>query len=94
MFKKLNQFKQMKKVYSMLSKESVKAEGAGGKIVIEMNGAFQIINVSVDESLLDVNKKKDIEKGIKQAMQEAIKQLFKKLAEKKDAFSDLQGLGM
>lgn len=94
MFKKLNQFKEMKKVYNTLSQEAVEASGAGGKIQITMNGAFQVTNVTVDESLLDPSKKSDVEKGIKDAVGDAVKKIFKKLAEKKDTFAGLSGMQM
>lgn len=91
MFNKLNQFKEMKKIYTALSQEVVQAKGAKGRINITMNGAFQITNVSVDPELLVPEQKKVVEDGIKEAMTEAIKQIFQKLSEKKDTFAGLAG---
>lgn len=94
MFKKLNQFKEMKKVYTALSQEAVEATGADGKIKINMNGAFQVTSVHVDDSLLDASKKSEVEKGIKDAVGDAVKKIFKKLADKKDTFAGLAGMEM
>lgn len=92
MFNKLNQFKQLKKVYNTLSQEVVEATGAGGRIKITMNGAFQISNVFVDPELLSSDQQDKIQKGIKEAMTDAITKIFKKLADKKEAFSGLGNL--
>jgi len=91
MFKKLNQFKELKKVYNTLTQETVEATGASGKIKINMNGAFQITNVTVDPSLLAPEQQATVEKGIKEAMTQAVQEIFKKLADKKDTFANLAG---
>lgn len=92
MFKKLTQFKEMKKIYTALSQEVVTATGAGGKIKITMNGAFQVTDVNVDPTLLEISKKSEIEKGIKDAIGESVQNIFKKLADKKDTFAGLTGM--
>lgn len=79
MFNKLKQFKDLKKQASNLknsmSQETVSGEALGGDIKITMDGNQEIQNVEINESLLSLENKEDIEKGIKDAFSKANKEL-------------------
>ena len=91
MFNKLKQFKDMrenaKKAQTILSGETVNGQGAWGKVTIDMTGAFEVKDVHIDVSLL--NKKEELEKGVKDAIADAVKKVQFVLFKKR---KDLEGL--
>lgn len=86
MVSKLKQFKdlrdQAKTVQSVLSKETVHADGAGGKVNIVMDGNQKIMSLDIDEGILNVSGKKTIEKGVIEAVESATKKIQKIMAKK------------
>lgn len=92
MFKKLNQFKEMTKIYKSLSKETIEIEAAGGQVKLTFNGAFQVTNVTVDPALLTADNKKTMEKAIKTIFEKGIQKGFKKIADNKELFAGMQGM--
>ena len=91
MFNKLKQFKDMrqnaKKAQTILSAETVHGQGAWGKVTIDMTGAFEVKDVHIDVSLLE--KKEELEKGVKDAIADAVKKVQFVLFKKR---KDLEGL--
>jgi hypothetical protein len=92
MFNKLKEFKDMrssaKKAQEILSSETITGQGAWGKVMIEMNGTFEIKKVTIDETL--VGKKEDLENGVKDAMTDAVKKVQFVLFKKRKELEDLQ----
>lgn len=87
MFQKLKQYKdlrdQSKQAQSVLEKELVHADAAGGKVAVVIDGNQKIVSINIDESLMAPQHKLTVEKGIKDAIEDAMKKLqrimFKKI---------------
>lgn len=96
MFNKLKQFKdlrsQAKQLQSALGEEKVEAEKGGVKIV--MDGNQEIVFVDVNESLLSPEKKKDLEKAIKDANSAAIEKTKRVMAHKMQSMGGLDQFGL
>lgn len=79
MFNKMKQFKDLRKqaktLESTLAQETAEGRGAGGNVVITMNGNQQITNVFIDPALLTPDSKTRIESGIKEALVDANKKV-------------------
>ncbi len=92
MFNKLKEFKDMrssaKKAQEILAAETITGQGAWGKVLIEMNGTFEIKKVTIDDALLA--KKEDLENGVKDAMTDAVKKVQFVLFKKRKELEDLQ----
>jgi DNA-binding protein YbaB len=92
MFNKLKQFKDMrssaKKAQNILGAETVTGQGAWGKVLIKMNGTFEVQNVSIDEAL--VGKKQELENGVKDAVADAVKKIQFVLFKKRKELEGLQ----
>lgn len=86
MFQKLKQYKDLrdtaKQAQSVLSKETVHADAAGGKIGVVMDGNQKILSIDIDDSLLSPDNKKRIEDGIKEAIENAMKKLQRIMMQK------------
>jgi len=93
MFNKLKQFqdlrKQAKQLKSSMSEETITGEALGGEVKIIMDGNQEIKNVEIDESLLSVENKERLEKGIMEAFASAVKGL-QSLMMKKMQSGDIQ----
>ena len=92
MFNKLKEFKDMrssaKKAQEILSNETVTGQGAWGKVMIEMNGTFEIKKVTIDDTL--IGKKTELESGVKDAMTDAVKKVQFVLFKKRKELEELQ----
>lgn len=64
----------------------------GGLVKITLNGKMEIVNISIDETLLDPNKAKELKKGILKAHRNATKKIQKELAKTMDMSQILGGL--
>jgi DNA-binding YbaB/EbfC family protein len=86
MFNKLKQFKdlrdQAKEWQEKLGKESVSAQGAGGKVVMTMDGNLTMTGLAIDDELLAVEMKEKLQSGIKEAHKEAMKKIQQIMAMK------------
>ena len=82
MFNKLKQFKDMrdqaKHMKDMLDDVIVVGSGAGGKVLITLNGSHEVKGVKI-EAGLDTAK---IESGVKDALEDANKKLQSELMKK------------
>ena len=102
MFEKLKQYKdlrqQAKQVQSQLSQEVVHAQALSGQLAIVMDGNQKILSVDVNESLLNPDKKKHLEDGIKDlfdnAHSELQKVMMKKMKQGDLKMPDMSSLGM
>lgn len=94
MFNKLKQIKDLKdkakKLKSKLSEVEVTGKGLGGQISITMNGAQEILNVSIEDAVLKPENKSKVEDGVKAAFKDAHKQVQKKLMSQVGSLDDLQ----
>ena len=86
MLSKLKQYKdlrsQAKSVQSVLSEETVHADGAGGKVNIVMDGNQKIMSLDIDESLLAPEHKEKIQQGVIDAIAASTKKIQKVMAKK------------
>jgi DNA-binding YbaB/EbfC family protein len=98
MFSKLKQFKDIrdkaKGLQSQLAAEKFEGSGAWGKVHVTINGNQEIEEVTIDDSLLAPNKKKDLESGIKDAHKDANNKARKKIAEIMKASGDFDIPGL
>lgn len=86
MFEKIKQLKQLRdqagQMKAALSKETVQADSAHGKISVVMDGNQEILALNIDKEMLAPDKKVETEKAIKEAANEAIKKSQKAMAQK------------
>ncbi|MEK7073690.1 MAG: YbaB/EbfC family nucleoid-associated protein [Patescibacteria group bacterium] len=82
MFSKLKQFKQAKELHSKLSGERTEGSGGWGKVKMTMNGAMEVISVSVDPELLTPVSKEKLEAAIKEAGTNAVRSALQIMAKK------------
>lgn len=102
MFEKLKQYKdlrhQAKQVQNQLSQETVHAQALSGQLAIVMDGNQKVLSVNVDESLLNADKKKRLEDGIKDLFDNAHsdlqKVMMKKMKQGDLKMPDMSKLGM
>lgn len=102
MFSKLKQFKdlrqQAKQMQSQLSQESFTGEALSGRLKMTMDGTQKVLAVSVDPGLLNPDKQKTMEDGIKDLVENTLHQMQKSLSKKMRAgelkMPDMSGLGM
>ncbi len=96
MFNKLKQFKdlrsQAKQLQNALKEERVEVEKSGVKII--MDGNQEIIFIDVDEKLLSIEKKKELEKAIKEANSAAIEKTKRIMAYKMQSMGGLDQFGL
>lgn len=93
MFNKLKQFKEMrdegKKMKAMLDEVVIVGSGAGGKVMITMNGSHEVLGVSIEEGL----DKTRTEQGVKEAITDVNKKLQTELMKKMQAMGGMGALG-
>ncbi|MFA5946096.1 MAG: YbaB/EbfC family nucleoid-associated protein [Patescibacteria group bacterium] len=93
MFQKLKQFKDMrdesKKMKAMLDEIVIVGSGAGGKVMITMNGSHEVMGVTIEDGL----EKARIEQGVKEAMADVNKKLQGELMKKMQAMGGLGAIG-
>lgn len=90
-----NLLKQAQKMQAELAKAEVAlkskeydASVGGGALTIKMNGAFEVLNVSIDAEILEADNKEMIEEMISMAIQEVAQ---KASTEKDKVMSQLTG---
>lgn len=99
MFDKAKQLYDLQKKARAIQKElketEVEAKAANGLVTVVFNGEQHITEVSIDESLLKAENKKDLEKALQQAIAEAISRVQAIASEKMKAIAgDLNIPGM
>ena len=102
MFEKLKQYKdlrsQAKQMRNKLSQEVIHAQALSGKLQITLDGNQKVLAVNVDQELLNVDKKKKLEDGIKDLFDNAHHELQKVMMAKMKSgdlkMPDMSGLGM
>ena len=86
MFNKLKQYKdlrdQAKVVQNVLAKETVHADAQGGKVNVVMDGNQKILSIDIDDSLMNVESKDKVQKGIISCIEDANKKLQRVMAKK------------
>lgn len=91
MFNKIKQLKELRgranEMRSMLSQETVHAEGAGGKVSIVMDGNQDVLSVSVDPELLNPEHRAHLEQALREVINDAVKKSQRLMATK------IQGMG-
>lgn len=95
MFSKLKQFRDMreqgKKMQNALSGESVTADSAGGKVVLTMDGNMTLTGLSIDDEMLNPERKEKLQSAIKDAHADALKKIQRIMASK---MQEMGGLDM
>lgn len=98
MFSKLKQFKDLreqgKKLQDLIGNESVTVDKAGGKVVLTMNGNLEMTGLAIDDSMLSVDKKVELEKAVKEAHADALKNMQRTIAMKMQQSGDFNFPGM
>jgi DNA-binding protein YbaB len=93
MFQKLKQFKEMrdegKKMKAMLDEVVIVGSGAGGKVMITMNGSHEVLGVQIEDGL----DKGRTEQGVKEAIADVNKKLQAELVKKMQAMGGMGALG-
>jgi DNA-binding YbaB/EbfC family protein len=93
MFNKLKQFKDIKDkaktIQTALAKESAEGSAGWGKVKIKIDGNQQVLDVSIDPSLMDDRAK--LEGLIKDASNDAIKKIQQVMSAK---LKDIGGLDL
>lgn len=96
MFQKLKQYKDLrdkaKDLRSKLAEETVVAEAKGVSIV--MDGNQEIMRVEVKDELLAVDRKSQLEAGIKESVNDALKKVQKVMVEKMRSSGDFNLPGL
>ena len=86
MFSKLKQYKdlrdQAKTMQNALAQETVHADGAHGKIQVIMDGNQQVNGLDIDPSLIQPNKKDELERELRATFNSAIKKSQMAMAKK------------
>lgn len=98
MFSKLKQFKDLreqgKKLQETLSKESITVRTAGDKVVLTMDGTFNITALVIDPEMLSTDKKEKLENAIKEAHSDALKKIQRTVAMKMQQSGDFKIPGL
>lgn len=93
MFNKLKQFKDLKDrakaIQTALAEETAEGSAAWGKVKVVINGNQQIMNVSIDPSLMDNREK--LQDYLREATNDAIQKIQKVMATK---LKDIGGLDL
>jgi DNA-binding YbaB/EbfC family protein len=93
MFNKLKQFKDIKDkaktIQAALAQETAEGSAAWGKVKIKIDGNQQVLDVSIDPSVMDDRAK--LESSIKDAMNDAIKKIQQVMSTK---LKDIGGLDL
>ena len=79
MFDQLKKIQQLKK---QMATERVTGEAANGLIKVELDGTQEIIDISIDNSLLNEENREKLQKELKNAINYGRKQIMKQIAEK------------
>ncbi len=91
--KELNEFrKQAQKIQKELRDTLIEVTEAEGKVKIVFTGEQKLEEISIDESLLEAGKKKDLENYLKNAVGQAIKQSQQVAAQKMQSITGGMGL--
>ena len=83
---------QAKKIQAELHDTLIEAEEADGKVRVVFNGEQKIEEITIDESLLNVNEKRNLEISLKNAIQTAIARSQQIAAEKMKDIAGKLGL--
>ncbi len=93
MFNKLKQFKDLrdkaKTIQAALESESAEGTSGWGKVKIVVNGAQQVLSVSIDQSVMDDKTK--LEGMLKDAMNDGMQKIQKLMATK---MKDIGGMDL
>lgn len=97
-FSKLKEFKDLreqgKKMQTLLAGESVEAKSYSDKILLTMDGNFQLTALVIDDSVLAPENKEKIQNSIKEAHAEAIKKMQRVIATKMQQSGDFKIPGL
>ena len=91
MFEKIKQLKELRDqaqtMKHALAQETVQADSHHGQISVVMDGNQEVLAVNINPEQLDLDKKSDLENGIKDAVNDAVKKSQRAMAQK------IQGMG-
>jgi len=94
MFNKLKQFKDLrtkaKDLKAKLSLIEVEGSASFGKVKIVINGAQEILSVTIDPQFLQPSNKEKVEGAIKDAFADAMKKISRKMASQMSSLDDFQ----
>lgn len=99
MFDKAKQLWELQKKAKAIQKElketEVEAKAANGLVTVVFNGEQHILSVEIDESIINPENKRDLEKALQQAIAEALSRVQAIAAQKMKAIAgDLNIPGM
>ncbi len=87
--------KKARAIQKELKETEVEAKAANGLITVVFNGEQHVQEITIDESLLKAENKRDLEKALQQAIAEALSRVQAIAAEKMKAIAgDLNIPGM
>ncbi len=97
-FSKLKQFKdlrdQAKTIQNALAKETIHADGAGGKLQLIMDGNTQVNGISIDPEFLAPEKKDRLERELKDLINNGVKKAQMVMAKKAREMGNLNLPGL
>lgn len=84
--------KKAREIQSELRDIIVEAESANGNVKVEFSGEQKIESITIDETMLTLDKKNELENALKDAVAEAIKESQKIAAQKMKVISGDLGI--
>ncbi len=89
--------KQAREMQKELRDTEIEAVGANGNITVVVNGEIHLQKITIADALIDVSKKRDLERGLEDTLREALSKAQAIAAEKSKAMMksmniDLPGL--
>lgn len=94
MFSKLKHIQELRsqanQIKKALAESSVEGSGAGGKVIMIMDGNQDVQSVAIDPSLLTDQKR--VEQGVREATNDAIKKAQRVMAQKMQSMGNIPGL--
>ncbi len=86
--------KKAKQIQKELKETEIEASSADGGVKVVFNGEIHIINVTIDENWLAVEKKRDLEQAVKSTVAQAISKAQAIAAEKAKAMMGDMGINL
>lgn len=94
MFSKLKHIQELRsqanQIKKALAESSVEGNGAGGKVIMIMDGNQDVQSVAIDPSLLTDQAR--VEQGVREATNDAIKKAQRVMAQKMQSMGNIPGL--
>ena len=86
--------KQAREMQKELKEIEIEAQSRDGLITIVLNGELRIEKITLDETLLQPAKKRDLERSLEETLREGLSQAQKIAAEKSQAMMKAMGVNL